>query len=364
MDLNINTPEPAQRKLPLEQEWTEGKPSNKLGIAIVGLGKYSTQQLLPALKETKSLELKGLVSGSKEKLEKYAKEYNVPSSGLYSYDNFDSIKDNNEIDVVYIVLPNAMHAEYTIRAAKAGKHVICEKPMACSVEEAEQMIAACQEAGKRLFIGYRLHFEPYNLEAMRLGREKVFGEIKEIRADFGFDVGEENQWRLRKSLAGGGSLYDVGIYTIQAARYVTGMEPVSVRNVRIDKSNDKKFKEVECNISWELVFPNGIIAKCSSSYSNEIDKLYVRAKDGWFEIAPAFEYEGQKGRSSMGEIQLDQINQQAVQMEEMAKAIIRNTHLSCEGEEGLKDMKVIEAIYQAAEQDKVVFMEDVKAFQY
>ncbi|MEJ7741040.1 MAG: Gfo/Idh/MocA family oxidoreductase [Chitinophagaceae bacterium] len=155
------------------------------------------------------------------KIPEWKKDYDIPDSHIYNYENFDDIKDNPDIDIVYVVLPNALHAEFVVRAAKAGKHVICEKPMAVTVEECDTMIAACTDAGKMLSIGYRLHFDPHNREMVRLGNEQVFGPILKLRAENG--MSDTDGWRLNKELAGGGPLMDVGIYCVQGARYTTGM---------------------------------------------------------------------------------------------------------------------------------------------
>ncbi len=222
--------------------------TNKLGIALVGLGKYSSGQLAPALKETEYCYLAGIVTGTPDKAAKWRKQYNIPEKNIYSYSNFDDIKDNPDIDIVYIVLPNSMHREYVIRAAKAGKHVICEKPMALTVEECDEMITACKNANKMLSIGYRLHFEPHNMEMMRLGQKKVFGPIKKMHAEDG--LAEVEGWRLNKALAGGGPLMDVGIYCVQGVRYTSGLEPLAVTAREGVKKNKEKFKEVEESLTW------------------------------------------------------------------------------------------------------------------
>ena len=157
-------------------------PEKKLGIALVGLGGYSSGQLGPALQQTRNCYLAGIVTGTPSKAKDWSARYNIPAANIYNYENFDSIANNPAIDIVYVVLPIAMHKEYTVRAAKAGKHVICEKPMAISVSECEEMIAACRKANRMLSIGYRLHFEPFNKEMMRLGQQKVYGKILEIEA--------------------------------------------------------------------------------------------------------------------------------------------------------------------------------------
>lgn len=359
---DITTPEPPQKKYPLEEFKPNGKNKKKLGVALVGLGTYSTGQLMPALEESKLCYLAGIVTGSPEKAEKYSTKYTIPSKNIYNYDNFDSIKDNRDIDIVYIVLPNSMHAEYAIRAAKAGKHVICEKPMAVSVIEGERMINACKEANKMLFIGYRLHFEPHNLEAMRLGQQQILGPVKKIEASFGFDVGEPGQWRLIKEMAGGGSLVDVGIYTIQAVRYVSGKEPVAIRNASIEKSEDKKFKEVESGIKWEMELPDGVIAHCTASYTEEVDRLHVETSHGWFKLSPAFEYSGIKGKTSEGEMSFPEINQQTAQLDGIADSILNSKENKASGEEGLKDLKIMEAIYKAVESGQRIELKGTHAY--
>ncbi|MFN6946861.1 MAG: Gfo/Idh/MocA family protein [Cytophagaceae bacterium] len=319
----------------------------KLGIALVGLGNYSQKQLAPALKESKHCYLAGIVTGSPEKAAKWKNDFGLKDSNIYTYDNFDEIADNPDIDVVYVVLPNSMHAEYSIRAAQAGKHVICEKPMALNSIEAKQIISACKDANVRFFVGYRLHFEPYNQEIKRLGQEKAFGNIKTIEAAMGFEVGSPDQWRLKHEL-GGGALMDVGIYCIQAARYITGMEPLAI-NYAVVANKDEKFKEVDGDIIWEIEFPGDIKAKCHASFSKTIDFVHVEAEKGWFELSPAFEYEGLSGKTSQKKIHLPNINQQTAQLDGMAECILNATSTTASGLEGLIDMQIIEAIYKAAE---------------
>jgi predicted dehydrogenase len=205
---------------------------------------------------------------------------------VYDYESFDSIEDNEEIDIIYIVLPNSMHAEYVIRAAKAGKHVICEKPMAITVEECDQMMRACEDAGVMLSIGYRLHFDPYNLEMMRLAKGNDFGAVKKLSAAHG--LSNANGWRLDKTLAGGGPLMDVGIYCVNAGRCITGLEPIAVEGFEGPKNDKEKFKTVEESLTWKMEYSNGVVAECSCSYSEYQNHLRVDAERGWFELAPHF----------------------------------------------------------------------------
>ena len=325
---------------------------NKLGIALVGLGKYSTKELAPALEKTQHCYLAGIVTGSPEKAKTWKKQYNIAEENCYSYENFDSIKDNPSIDIIYIVLPNSMHAEYVIRAARAGKHVICEKPMALTIEDCDRMIEACKQAGKMLSIGYRLHFEPFNREMMRIGKEKPFGNIKKMFAQHG--MGEVKGWRIDKKLAGGGPLMDLGIYCIQGCRYTTGMEPLAVRAQEGKKTKPEKFKTVEESLSWQFDFPNGITAECESSYTKEMDFLKAEAEKGWAELSPAYEYRGLKGKTSEGIMPFKEHNQQTAQMDDFAQAIKNNRPTPVPGEMGKQDVKILLAIYKAMETGEIV----------
>jgi predicted dehydrogenase len=317
----------------------------KLGIALVGLGNYATNQLAPALQETSHCYLSGIVTGTPDKAVKWKTQYNIPEQNVYNYDNFDRIADNKSIDVVYVVLPNSMHHEFVIRAASAGKHVFCEKPMAISVKECEEMIEACKKTGVRLFIGYRLHSDPYHKAAMKFGTENSDG-IKYVQSEFGFKIGDPNQWRLKKSLAGGGAMMDLGIYAIQAARYSMGIEPSSV-TAQEYKTDFKKFAEVDESITWQMEFSGGHVSNSSTSYSYPANRLYIGAERKWFELFPAFSYRGIKGATNNGELNFPAINQQATQMDDFSKCIINNSESNASGEEGLKDLKVIEAIYKS-----------------
>ena len=319
----------------------------KLGIALVGLGQYSTGQLAPALLETQACYLAGIVTGSPEKAAGWKAQYKIPDGNIYDYKNFDSIKDNPDIDIVYVVLPNAMHAEYVIRAARAGKHVICEKPMAVTVEECDQMIAACKEAGKMLSIGYRLHFEPHNQQMKQLGQNKVYGEVKKIKADNG--MSDTDGWRLDKKLAGGGPLMDLGIYCVQGARYTSGKEPIAVTAQEGPKTDKAKFASVEQSLTWQLEFPGGLIAECRSSYSESMSLLRAEAEQGWFELSPAYAYAGIAGKTSDGPMKLPQVNQQARQMDDFAIAVASDRPTPVPGQMGRQDVKILQAIYKAME---------------
>lgn len=331
---------------------------NKLGIALVGLGNYSGGQLAPALQETEHCYLAGIVTGTPSKIDTWKSRYNIPGKNIYNYGNFDSIQNNPDIDIIYVVLPNAMHAEYVIRAAAAGKHVICEKPMAITVEECDKMIAACKKAGKMLSVGYRLHFEPYNLEMARLGTQKIYGDIKKMNAGFGFSIGDPTQWRLKKALAGGGPLEDLGIYCIQGFCYTTGMEPIAVTAQEGPKTNPEKFKEVEQSLTWQFEMPGNIICEGRASYGDGMNFLKAEAGKGIFELTSAFNYTGQKGSTPGGIMNFPKVNQQAKQMDAFASAIKNKQQTIVPGEMGRRDVKYINAIYEAMNTGKRVVIKN------
>ncbi|MEZ0484788.1 Gfo/Idh/MocA family protein [Fibrella aquatica] len=334
---------------PIQSQLTE--PGRKLGIALVGLGYYSKNLLAPALQQTTNCRLAGIVTGTPAKAEEWMKKYNLPKESVYDYKNFDRIIDNKDIDVVYVVLPNSMHREFVVRAAKAGKHVICEKPMAITPADCQAMIDACKKADRQLAIGYRLHYEPFTQEVMRLGQQKVFGPVRFVEASDAFKIGDPTQWRLKKEMAGGGALMDVGIYAIQGARYVTGEEPVSVTAQFSPKTDPKKFKDVEETLFWQFQFPSGAVSNSTTSYTAGVERLYASCQDGWFELSPAFGYGPLKGRTSKGPIEMPVVNHQAAHMDGVCKDLIDGKKLPdhVTGEEGLRDVKLLQAIYRAAE---------------
>jgi predicted dehydrogenase len=325
----------------------------KLGVALVGLGQYSEEQLAPALKETLRCKLTAIVTGTPEKAEKWKRKYSIPDKNVYNYQNFDSIKDNPDVDIVYIVLPNALHAEYTIRAARAGKHVICEKPMAVSVKECEDMLKACKDANRHLSIGYRLHFDPFNRSMAELGTKKTFGSIKKVIALDSQEM-EAGVWRLDKKLAGGGPLMDLGVYCVQGAQYTTGEIPTSVTAKFGEKTDLEKFKTVEQSIAFKLQFPSGAVAECNTSYAEKQNLLRAEAEKGWFELSPAYAYDGLKGKTSISSMNLDDVNQQGFQMDDFANCVLKNKKSRVPGEMGLRDVKILMAIYEAAKTGKSV----------
>ncbi|GAB3546234.1 Gfo/Idh/MocA family protein [Spirosoma fluminis] len=329
----------------------------KLGIALVGLGNYATNQLAPALLETQHCYLAGIVTGSPDKAKTWAEKYAIPARNIYSYQTFDQIRNNPDIDIIYVVLPNFMHAEYTIRAAQAGKHVICEKPMAMNAAEARQMITACDKAGVQLSVGYRLYFEPHHLEMRRLAMEKTFGGVKVIESGLGFTVPGPDSWRLDKNIGGGGAIMDLGVYAIQGARRTLNEDPIYVtaQAFTFDKVH---FKDIYETVFWQFEFPSGAIAHSSTTYSSYVDRLYVTCERGWFKLEPAFNATGAQGITSKGPMDVPSPRyQQTAQMDALVQSIRTKTRPEASGEEGWKDMKLIGAILQAADTGRKITLD-------
>jgi predicted dehydrogenase len=337
--------------------WAQGK--RKLGYAIVGLGNYATNQIMPRIKDCEFAELKALVSGTPEKLERFGAQYGIPKTHWYNYQNYDSIRDNPDIDLVYVVLPNSMHAEYSIRASKAGKHVLCEKPMAISAAECEAMIAAAKKAGKKLMIGYRCHFEQYNRRAIELVKSGFVGKPTLITAEHGF-YAQPGQWRLDHPYSGGGSLMDIGIYSLNAARYLAGEEPVLVSATEYTDRSDPRFKNVEDRIDFQLKFPSGLIANCVSSYSSGHNAYRVTGRNGWVGMEPATPYEGHQmwtranGKTEQVVLPAPAKNQFVGQLDHLAECAMSGREPITSGEEGLRDMRLIEAIYRSAREGRAI----------
>lgn len=324
-------------------------PGKKLGWAVVGLGSLSTNQIAPALLKSKHSQLVAVVTGTPEKGVKWRQQYGLAEDKVYTYETFDKIVDDPAIDVVYIVLPNGMHHEYTIRAAKAGKHVFCEKPMANSARECREMIAACETATRQLGIGYRLQFEPHHLECMRFASEQVFGKLQHVDAGFGFAIGDPTQWRLRKNLAGGGAMMDVGVYALQACRYLAGEEPLEVAALET-KTDPVKFAEVDETIQWIMKFPSGMTANCLTTYHfNGRNDFTAWGARGSFGMKPCYGYAGLTGWTSDANMPLDfpQTDHFLTEMDAFSLAILEGRPFKPSGREGLLDLLVVEAVYKS-----------------
>jgi predicted dehydrogenase len=332
-----------------------GSSQKPLGYAAVGLGRIC-DIFMRGTVNSSAAKLTGLVTGHPDtKGDKYAAMYGVPKSSIYTYETFDRIRDNKDIDFVYIGLPNSMHCEYTVRAAEAGKHVLCEKPMAISSAEARQMIDACRKANVKLMIAYRIHYDPMWNKVLQMIKAGDLGQLETFQGGFS---GQEQagEWRLNRKLAGGGSLLDLGIYPLNTIRYLTGEEPTDFTATVSTRDKSGRFAEVEQSIEWTMKFPSGVIASCGSSYGARGPSfLHINAETGYLIVEPGYNYGSVHYRGEVKGGRIDEENtgaatpsQFTLEAEHFVDCIRNNKEPQSAGEEGLKDMIAMEAIYKAA----------------
>ncbi len=331
-----------------------------LRVAIMGLGGYGSR-VAEAMQSCKKAKLVGVISGTPSKIKDWQGKYHIPEKNCYNYENFDKVKDNPDIDAIYVITPNALHHDQVIRVAKAGKHAICEKPMALNAKEGQEMVEACKNAGVKLLVGYRMHFEPHTLEVIRMRKAGDFGKVLFFQGLCGFKIGDPTQWRLNKQLAGGGAMMDIGIYALNGARYMVGEEPMWV-TAQETKTDQEKFKPgVDETIQFQLGFPGGAVASCLSTYNmNNLDKFFLNGTKGFAEMQPSTGYGPIKGRTHKGDLDQAVVVHQTLQMEEMSEIILNGKQpiVPVDGEEGLSDLKIIDAIYLAAKTGKKIDLID------
>ena len=330
------------------------KTDRKLGIALLGLGSYSKGQIAPSLQFTKHCELRGIITGSSEKIPVWQEKYGIKDENVYTYDNLETIADNPDIDVVYVITPTATHKDFAVRAAKAGKHVWCEKPMAMNPEDCQAIIDACNENNVRLSIGYRMLHEPNTQKLIALSKEKAFGEFTSATAYAGY-AGQDpptDYWRGQRKM-GGGALYDMGVYTVNGLRYGTQMAPVAVIKAMQDRPTD-----VDVTTEYILEYANGMTATGKTSVVTKYNLLKIEGKNGWHQLEPMQPYGGVKGMTSAGTVLGPPIEgkQQTLQMDDDALAIMNNTPMLAPGEMGMADIRVIRAIIESAETGKKVLI--------
>lgn len=326
------------------------KQKSKLGVALVGLGYYSTDLLAPALQKTKNCYLAGIVTGTPSKTEAWKQKYNIPEKNIYNYQNFDTIANNPDIDVVYVVLPPSMHREYVIRAANAGKHVWCEKPMAITAKECQDMIDACKKNKRSLAIGYRLHHDPNTQEYRKIVNNKLLGRVQKVDCAAGYRESRTDHWKQKKEM-GGGVLYDMGVYAIQGARIGTGMEPIAIVSAQTSTTRPEIYKNgLDETTTATLEFPGGVMATIKTSFGENINYSNITCEKGIIKVEPYSAYAGVKAASPLGEINhsYEVPGQQVRQMDDDALAIMQKKPMMVPGEEGLRDIRIVEAIYKSA----------------
>ncbi len=344
-------------------------PQKRVGFAVVGLGRLALEAILPAIAACKLCRLAAVMTGDVAKGRRVAAQYGAGAA--YGYDEWDALGRNEDVHVVYIATPNGLHLQQVREAARVGKHVLCEKPMANTSAEAEAIVAACAQAGVTLMIAYRSQFEPHAREAIRLVRSGEFGPLKLIEAHNGQVQDTQAQWRHEQALAGGGALPDIGIYCLSFARFVTGEEPVQVMGHTWSTPGDPRFAEVEENVAWQMRFPSGVVAQLSAAYdAHEARTARLHFRTATVQLDPAFSYRGIRLRVRRRsphhpDVELDEervsgeVDQFAAEMDHMAECVLTGRRPLTPGEEGLQDHRVMEAIYRSAREGRMVALSPV-----
>lgn len=334
-------------------------PGERMRWAVVGLGTFAVGQVLPEFGSAHHSRMTAFVSGNPEKARDLGARYGV--SRFYTYDDYDRIADDPEIDCVYIVLPVGLHAEYTIRALDAGKHVLCEKPMASTSTECERMIAAARRNDRRLGVAYRVHFEPNNRHVQNRIANGDIGTMRFVSADHGFNANPEyppHKWRLEKALAGGGSMYDIGIYGLNTSLMMLGDDrPLSVTAHYSTPADDPRFSEVEGGLEYRLHMASGISVAGSSSYcwNPYVSRQRYFGSDASFEMQPATTYYDNRivmggGGQPPREYSAGNAGTQfAAQLDGFSLAAREGREHLTPGEMGLRDIALIEAMYRSAD---------------
>jgi glucose-fructose oxidoreductase len=333
------------------------KTSRKIGYAVVGLGHFAQDAILPAFKNAKkNSRLVALVSGDPTKHRVIGKRYKVP---VYGYDQFEECLASPDVDAVYIALPNSMHAEYTVRAARAGAHVLCEKPMALDENQCMEMIRAAEDSDVKLMTAYRLHFESANLAAMEAVRKGKIGEPRIFSSSFSFQIQGPNI-RIDRE-AGGGVAWDIGVYCVNAARYLFRSEPEEVFAFRV-KGKDERFAETEEAVSAVLRFPEDRLASFNVSFGAAPTSTYqLVGTKGSLRLENAYDYKGKmtlelqtKGTKKRTLPERDQIGPE---ISYFSDCILNDREVEPSGWEGLADVRIIRAIYESADSGRAVRLE-------
>ena len=340
--------------------------SKKIGFAIVGLGGFARGQMLPNFKHTKHCKPVALVTGDPDtKGKRVADEYGISHDRVCTYEQMtERFKDDAEVQVVYVVTPTGLHMRDALAGFAAGKHVLCEKPMATDEAECDRMIAAAEEAGKKLMIAYRAQYEPYNMRAVEWARTEKLGPVRHVEAHITMKIGDRLTWRNDPALnGGGGPLMDLGIYSLQAARYIVGEEPTSLTATVYRPENDRRFPPgVESRVAWTMQFPGGATASCGTAWDSASTNRYrVICRDGTYELDPATSYNGRRMFTVDGNGRREEVtgfpenpNQFAAELDHMAECVMNDETPKTPGEEGRQDVYLMKRIYEAGEKGEAL----------
>lgn len=335
-----------------------GPPPRKTRFALVGLGKLMIEEIIPALRMTERCEVTAVVTGDRDKGRAVAARLGLGDDRVFAYDRIPSLENDDTIDAVYIATPNSIHRRDSVAASRAGKHVLCEKPIATKVEDAEAMIAAARDADRQLMIAYRVHHEPINAQMREWIKQRKYGKPRLISFDTVQDVGPKPQYRLDAERNGGGSLMDIGIYALNTTRWLLQEEPAEVSSFQYSDPQDARFANLEQSIAFQLFFPSGAIANCTSSFGvARVNRYTVMCEKGWLGMEPATSYRGLKGEhgDERGRHRLEEpesVNQFAAEFDHFAQCVQDGTPNATPGEEGLRDLRLMLAIYQSAREGK------------
>lgn len=336
------------------------KSDRTIRYAIVGLGWFAQVAAMPSFPRTENSEIVALVSDDETKRKELSRKYDIPHT--YSYQDYEKCLSSGEVDAVYIALPNNLHCEYTVRAAKQGVHVLCEKPMAITEDECEQMIQACKENEVKLMIAYRLHLDPANMEAVEVVRSGQIGEPRFFNSVFSQQV-EGGNIRMRKE-TGGGTLDDIGVYCINAARYLFQDEPIAAFGTTAN-NGEPRFSEVDEMTSVILHFPKARLAAFTLSFgASKVSTYRVIGTKGDLRLDPAYSWSGELKHyltvnGKMEERSFQPHSQLAAEFTYFSDCILHNKDPEPSGHEGLNDIRIIRALYQSIEQGKPVTIENL-----
>jgi predicted dehydrogenase len=324
-----------------------------VGFAILGLGGYAQGQILPNMKHCKLAKPVAVISGSPDKAKRVAAQYGIADSMIFNYENLEKIKDHPEIDVVYVITPPGTHKDFTIRALRSGKHVCCEKPMAMTTAEGQAMVDEAKKAGKILQIGYRCHYEPYNLRAMEICRKAEIGKVRSIATEHGYNAGGGG-WMTDGKMTRG-ALWEIGVYSVNAACYLAGGAPTEVMALSAKLPGDQRYSTVEDLNHFVLAFPNGVLANVGSGFSwAYVNNYRVVGEHSVLDANPATGYSGHNFRINGQPIKVEPANMWALQMDDLAECIRRGGKVRTPGEMGVLDLKIMEGAIESAREKKVI----------
>jgi predicted dehydrogenase len=333
--------------------------SNPVKIALLGLGNYAEDWIAPAIAQSENAVLTSIITGSPHKIAKWQKKYSIKDTHIYNYENLEAIRDNKDIDCVYIVTPTGTHADFTVRSFQANKHVICEKPMAPTVADCDRMIRASKKANKTLQFGYRLYWDPFNIRVIDAMKQKEFGRLLGMQGGFSYDHGQWTQkgdWRVNPKMNPGGALFDIGVYVVQSSLYATQVHPLSVR-AKFSTDRHPIFKDIPEHWNWELTWPNKMTSQHSSSYGKQENYLRLDTEKGRLEIEPAYSYEGLKGSTPDGVMDIRPVFQQKLQIEGQCLAILKRRPNITPSEMGRRDIYLLNCIKEAAQTQSSVSLD-------